>query len=284
MDVERPGPGGLSAQGRVPPLAVSSWRRGESLAEPAVGSLEPELAFHPSLPILATYDDLNTALRIWKIDAGLTKGPHHMIPIQFFSANPTDVALKLAEEVRDIQANLERAKMRDRFRFEIHMALRPSDLQHFLRVGQPRIVQFSGHGTRGGSLLMQNGADKPVKIGTEALSAVFRIASKHVECVVLNACYAEIQARAIARHVRFVVGMSNAISDGAAIAYSSGFYQALGDGAGIEEAHESGKAEILLAKLKEADTPVLIRPRLERATERREPGSTVRRGEVERWR
>lgn len=60
---------------------------------------------------------------------------------------------------------------------------------------------------------------------------------------VLNACYSEAQAKAIARHIDYVIGMQQAIGDTAAIAFSAGFYQALGDGRNIEEAYKMGSVK-----------------------------------------
>jgi hypothetical protein len=43
---------------------------------------------------------------------------------------------------------------------------------------------------------------------------------------VLNACYSEIQANAIVQHIDYVIGMSQAIGDTAAIKFAMGFYDA----------------------------------------------------------
>lgn len=71
--------------------------------------------------------------------------------------------------------------------------------------------------------------------------------------------YAENQAKAIARCIDYVVGMKKEISDTAAIAFSGGFYQALGGGKTIEEAFEIGRIQIMLEGVPEHLIPVLIR-------------------------
>jgi hypothetical protein len=250
-----------SADGTVRLRVGDNWLRTEPLPEAAVGLFSPPIAFHPKSPVLATYDEFNTALRVWGLDESTLRlhGGGDLVPILFLSANPTDVNLKLDEELREIQDHLAFAKLRERFDLHIRPAVKPDDLIRFLTEDLPRIVHFSGHGTRAGSILTEDAAGKPFSIGAEALSNLFRQVADHVQCVVLNACYAEIQARAIAQHISYVVGMQDSISDGAAIAYSKGFYQSLGNGVSFEKAHEFGVAQIGLSGFNETQVPVLIR-------------------------
>lgn len=75
----------------------------------------------------------------------------------------------------------------------------------------------------------------------------------------LNACYSEVQAGAIAQHIPYVVGMKQAIGDKASIEFAVGFYAALGAGESIEFAYEFGRNAVELAGLRENLTPVLIK-------------------------
>jgi hypothetical protein len=79
-----------------------------------------------------------------------------------------------------------------------------------------------------------------------------------VECVLLNACYSEIQAQAIAAHIPFVIGMSQAVGDKAAREFAVGFYDALGAGKSIPLAYKFGCASISMAGIPENLTPQLI--------------------------
>ena len=76
---------------------------------------------------------------------------------------------------------------------------------------------------------------------------------------IFSACYSESQAQAIAENIEYVVGMNQAIGDKAAIAFSVGFYQALGAGRSIKEAYELGCVQIGLHGAPEYLTPILIR-------------------------
>jgi hypothetical protein len=96
-------------------------------------------------------------------------------------------------------------------------------------------------------------------IEPDSLAALFEQFTNHVNCVILNACYSEIQANVIAKHIDYVVGMNQAIGDKAAIAFAVGFYQALGAGRTIEEAFKLGCVQIRLQGIPEHLTPVLIK-------------------------
>jgi hypothetical protein len=86
---------------------------------------------------------------------------------------------------------------------------------------------------------------------------MFKRFATQVNCVVLNACYSEAQAKAIAEYIPFVIGMKQAIGDQAAIAFAVGFYRALGAGRSLEEAYEFGCVEIQLHNIPEHLTPVI---------------------------
>ena len=181
------------------------------------------------------------------------------ITILFLSADPTDAAyLRLGAELREIQEKLQLAKQRDRFELHQRMSARPADISQALLDVEPRIVHFSGHGTTSGALCFEDQAGKTHPIQPEALASLFEQFANQVNCVVLNACYSEIQAKAIARHIDHVIGMNKAIGDKAAISFAIGFYQALGAGRTIEEAYKLGCVQLRLQNIPEHLTPVLV--------------------------
>jgi hypothetical protein len=95
-------------------------------------------------------------------------------------------------------------------------------------------------------------------VDSDALANLFKLFSTRVECVVLNACYSQVQAEAIAQHIDYVIGMSQVISDRAAIEFPVGFYMALGAGESIEFADELGCNAIQLEDIAEHLTLVLF--------------------------
>lgn len=63
---------------------------------------------------------------------------------------------------------------------------------------KPQIVHFCGHGAGDKGLILEDESGKIKPVSTPALAALFEMFSPHVECVLLNACYSEKQAAAIA--------------------------------------------------------------------------------------
>jgi len=188
------------------------------------------------------------------------KGVISVVPILFLAADPTDASrLRLGEEFREIQEKLKLAKLRDRFRLELpQLSTRPADISQALLDVQPQIVHFSGHGTSKRALCFENQVGETHLIQPDALAALFEQFAHQINCVLLNACYSEYQAKAIAKHIQYVIGMNQAISDEAAIAFAIGFYQALGAGRTIREAYKLGCVQIGLQGLPEHLTPVLL--------------------------
>ncbi|CAN1213170.1 CHAT domain-containing protein [Tumidithrix helvetica PCC 7403] len=193
--------------------------------------------------------------------------------ILILAANPLDtVRLRLDKEVEEIRTTLERSANRDRFVIESRGAIRPQDLQSYLFNLKPQIVHFSGHGGGEQGLAFEN-EDGGVKlVSTQALANLFKLFANQIQCVVLNACYAEVQAEAIAQHIPYVVGMNQAIGDEAARKFAEGFYRAIWDDRSIEDAFASGVNAIALESIPEEFTPVLLKrdrslPKLNRNTD-----------------
>jgi CHAT domain-containing protein len=145
------------------------------------------------------------------------------------SANPKETArLRLDEEQREIETGLERSQLREKFRLVKKEAVRPKDFRRAMLDLKPQIVHFSGHGEGEKGIAFEDEAGKTKLVDAEALAGLFKLFADSVECVILNACYSKVQAAAIARHIPYVIGMSQAIGDQAAIEFSVGFYDALG--------------------------------------------------------
>jgi tetratricopeptide (TPR) repeat protein len=179
--------------------------------------------------------------------------------ILMLSANPkgTD-PLRLDEERREVESGLmERSRFRDSFRLVTKTAVRPRDFQRAMLDLNPQIVHFSGHGGGEPGLVFENDEGKVKFVDGKALAGLFELFAD-LQCVVLNACYSEAQAEAIAQHIPYVIGMNAAIGDRAAIDFAVGFYDALGAGRDIEFAYSFARSAIQLAGIPEHLTPVLL--------------------------
>ncbi|MEM9090516.1 MAG: AAA-like domain-containing protein [Cyanobacteria bacterium P01_F01_bin.53] len=177
--------------------------------------------------------------------------------ILILAANPSDTSrLRLPEEVREIQEGLALSEGRDRFKVVSQWAVRTDDLRRALLRYEPQLVHFSGHGTGEQGLVFETDAGKAKLVSSTALARLFRLCPS-VECVLMNACYSEPQAKAIGKHIDYVVGMNDAIGNRASLEFSVGFYDALGYGRSVPDAYEFGLSAIDLDGLKETATPVL---------------------------
>jgi hypothetical protein len=179
------------------------------------------------------------------------------IKILFLAASPSDQPrLGIDKELRDIDDVLQKAQER-KFKLEYRGALRPGDISDAIFRVQPQIVHFSGHGKDTGELCFVNDSGKAQPVPPDAIAGLFKQVADKINCVLLNACHSEAQAKAIAEHIRYVIGMNQTIIDKAAIAFSIGFYKALAANYSIENAYEFGRVDIQLYNLPEHLKPVI---------------------------
>ena len=194
--------------------------------------------------------------------------------ILFLAANPIDkTRLQLEVEVREIENSLRSASFRDDFVLKKKGAVRSKDvIDAFIRY-KPWLVHFSGHGSGMTGLVLEDDAgqanvlrsldvedDLPIPpTRPSVIAELFKQIRSHTECVVLNACYSDIQAHEITQHIPFVIGMNQAIEDPAAITFSTHFYKSLGERHSLEQAFEWGKTAILTGHDRGENIPVLLK-------------------------
>ncbi|NEO54353.1 MAG: CHAT domain-containing protein [Okeania sp. SIO3B5] len=180
--------------------------------------------------------------------------------ILFLSANPKGSSqLRLDEEMREIKEGLLRSKKREQFVIETKQAVRYREIRRAILDFEPNIVHFSGHGAGEEGLVFEDETGQEKLVEAEALAGLFKLFANEIKCVVLNACYSEVQAKAIARHIPSVVGMKKAISDRAAIEFAIGFYDGLGAGKTAEFAYELGCNSIEIAGIPGNLIPQLLK-------------------------
>jgi hypothetical protein len=182
--------------------------------------------------------------------------------------------LRLGEEFKRIEEVRRLSSKRDGFRLVKLEATSDEDLRSALLEERPEIVHFSGHGIgregaalardlvvaddsgRGG-LAFEDEMGHLLKVRGDSLGRLLKHFSDDVKCVVLNACFSNDHAEAIAQHIDYVIGMNRAIGDKAAITFAVGFYAAIVAGRSYECAFELGCNAIDLKGIPEHQTPVL---------------------------
>jgi tetratricopeptide (TPR) repeat protein len=177
--------------------------------------------------------------------------------ILILTANPRGTErLRLGNEVKIIQKELARAENRESFEVVHIPDASEWDLQKAILDHDPYIIHFSGHGDETGLIFEDEG--KPSLVKGEFLAEVFEPCARHLECVILNACFSENQAFAIAQHINYVVGMRYSILDSAATWFSELFYNAVFTKKSILRAFSSGRAAVNSKKPEESSNIILI--------------------------
>jgi hypothetical protein len=161
------------------------------------------------------------------------------------SANP-DFDLDLDQEVRAIRQVAEASPQRGTVVIESILAVTPDDFVATLRQFRPTAVHFSGHGNVDG-IVMRGDGDAIHVITGEALAQALQ--GRGVDLVVLNACYSDCQALAVAPNVGAIIGTRRSLEDEAAIRFSKAFYRTLLAGEALEAALKDGKDAVVLYNL-----------------------------------
>lgn len=175
--------------------------------------------------------------------------------ILIVAANPIDTErLRLDREVKLIKERLDEAEPGRSYRIETEWAVSATELSKYLLKYQPSIVHFSGHGSPTGEIVLESASGKAEAVPARALVSLFDTL-KGTETIVLNACYSQEQANALAAVVPQVIGMARGIGDDSALRFAGGFYRGLAFGKDYATAFRLGCIEIDLAALPDALVP-----------------------------
>ena len=180
--------------------------------------------------------------------------------ILFLAANPVDVVtqLRIDREIREIRRKIRMGTLRDHLEIVSEWAVRAGDLQEALLRHQPDIVHFSGHCSQTSGIMLEDEAGNRKVVNRKALRDLFSILKDNIRMVVLNACYARDQAKALATTIDFTIGMNSAIEDKAAIVFSSHFYQSLAFGRSVKESFDLAVNQLELEGIDVAHVPELL--------------------------
>lgn len=175
------------------------------------------------------------------------------------AANPKNTTqLRLAEEVKEINKAIQKAQKRSKFEvLQPCLAATYRDFSQAVLEANPQIVHFCGHGEGEKGLVLEDITGQATFVDAITLAGLFKLFADQVECVLLNACYSEVQAEVIKQHIDYVIGMNQPIGDRAAIEFAVGFYDALGTGKDYEFAYNFGCNRISLPHIQQADIPIL---------------------------
>jgi hypothetical protein len=165
------------------------------------------------------------------------------VRILFVGANSRSRPLDLELEVSRIQDSLRGSIEGARLELKQVPAATVDTLLRAMLEEAPTYVHFSGHGQEAG-ILLRDALGAPRLVAGEALAELFRQFRDTVRCVVLNSCFSVTPGRAIRRYIPHVIGMSELIGDTAAMAFSTGFYAAIGAGRDVPAAFHVARARV----------------------------------------
>src|SRR5688500_15649070 len=141
------------------------------------------------------------------------------LKILFLVADPGNAArLHLGKELQEVRDKLEKNPY---FEITDKQAVKADDVLQAIMTYKPNIVHFSGHGQDTGEVCFEDEQGKSKPMPPEALASLFSLVTDYVKCVLVNTCYAEKQAKAIAQYVPVVIGKKKEISDTDAIKFST---------------------------------------------------------------
>jgi hypothetical protein len=182
------------------------------------------------------------------------------IRILFLAANPLGARynFRIEEQVREIEDRIQRGSSRDSLELISWLAVRVSDLQQALLTYKPHIVHFTGYGRNLKGVVLENDLAEPVEVDKRTLTELFKVIRDRVRVVVLNACYAEAQAKALSEVIDVTIGMGEKVSKKAAVIFAAYFYQSLAFGRSVQESFDLAKIQLDLEKTWGAGKPVLL--------------------------
>ena len=205
-------------------------------------------------------DETTHALRVGR--DRMTTG--EMMRILFLGANPPDLPrLRIDEEIREIEQEIQLGRERDRIQVKTRWAVRGPDISRALIDFEPDFVHFAGHGGGGEeSFAAENESGNAIVVPVAGLVELFETTGENVRCVIVNACSTQQLARGLSAALprAYVIGMRQPVGDRSAIRFSIGFYQALASGRPVEQAFRLGRAQMKMAPDSHADplAPLLL--------------------------
>ncbi len=182
-----------------------------------------------------------------------------MPTVLIVAASPLDQdRLRLGAEVRDIRQSLTRSRNREKWTIESNEAITVDDFRRALLDFRPVVVHFAGHGEGSDGLCFEDAEGNTNSTDAAPLAKLFHHFKNDLKCVVLNACYSNVQAEVIRSEIDYVVGMRAAVNDEAAAKFAVAFYDALFAGTDFRTAFDLGCTALDLNKLPDSDVPVFM--------------------------
>jgi hypothetical protein len=166
------------------------------------------------------------------------------VTILFFAAEPPGLErIDLGKEIREILLKIEEAKFRDRITLQQWHATEPLDLIPNINRHKPHMVQFSGHGSPDG-ILMLGPPNRSQPLAADRLIQMLKWSGEDLRIVFFNICDSAEYAHAAAQVVDGAVGMRGDIRDAPARTFAASLYSGLAFGKSLKRAFYQACAAI----------------------------------------
>ena len=166
------------------------------------------------------------------------EAPSNNTEIKLFAANPIDERrLDIDKELDQIDQALYLSQRSPQLEVCYHPKITKERSKELLSLKPPTILHFSGHGA-GDVLLVEDDEGYADPMDLEAFIELLKHYQNTLECVVFNACYSTRYLDKLAAYIPNVIGVTRAIGNDKAIAFSAGFYRGLSNGNTYKRAFE----------------------------------------------
>lgn len=190
---------------------------------------------------------------------------HKTLTVLYMFANPDpdpdpDKYIRPDAEAKRVLEAIRGSKYRDNVRIEVRPAAGLQTVLDGLNDHMPQVVHFSGHSSSTGIVGDSGALGRPATeyLPFELLASALAAVDQPPSVVVLNSCYSAAARQKVLKSVPIMIGMTDSVSDTAAVAFATQFYAALASGNSVRSAFNQGVIAVSMVSLNEKETANLF--------------------------